>query len=164
MVGLDIGPSTIATVSEKEKIARLQVFADELKTHKKRKHKLEKRAARRLRISNLEAYEASRWERKDKHWHRKQGKPIKGKRASNRSKSLQKTFDQLSDMARRQAAHRKAQHGRLANEILRLGNHIKTEKLSYKAFQKMFGSSVGLCPSACSLKPFAAKPTTLAVR
>ena len=144
IVGLDIGPSTIATVSEKEKVARLQVFADELKVHKKRKHTLEKRAARRLRISNPAAYEASRWEKKDKHWHRKQGKPIKGMRACNRSKSLQKTFDQLADMARRQAAHRKAQHGRLVNEILQLGNHIKTEKLSYKAFQKMFGRSVGL--------------------
>ena len=144
IVGLDIGPSTIATVSEKEKVARLQVFADELKVHKKRKHTLEKRAARRLRISNPAAYEASKWEKKDKHWHRKQGKAIKGKRACHRSKSLQKTFNQLADMARRQAAHRKAQHGRLVNEILQLGSHIKTEKLSYKAFQKMFGRSVGL--------------------
>ena len=47
-------------------------------------------------------------------------------------------------MARRQAAHRKVQHGRLVNEILQVGDHIKTEKLSYKAFQKLFGSSVGL--------------------
>ncbi|MEM7361471.1 MAG: zinc ribbon domain-containing protein [Bacteroidota bacterium] len=32
----------------------------------------------------------------------------------------------------------------MANEILQKGNHIKSEKLSYKAFQKMFGSSIGL--------------------
>lgn len=143
-VGLDIGPSTIAIVSEQKKYAKIQVFADELKVHKKKRKKLERRIARRLRMGNPEAYEANRWFKKDKHWHRKKGKSIKGKRPCNRSKSLQKTFDQLADMSRKQAAHRKAQHGRLVNEILQGGNHIKTEKLSYKAFQRMFGSSVGL--------------------
>jgi putative transposase len=143
-VGLDIGPSTIAIVSEQKKYAKIQVFADELKVHKKKRHKLERKIARRLRLGNPEAYEANRWIKKDKHWHHKQGKSIQGKRPSHRSKSLQKTFDQLADMARRQAAHRKVQHGRLVNEILQVGDHIKTEKLSYKAFQKLFGSSVGL--------------------
>ena len=143
-VGLDIGPSTIAIVSAQKKYAKLQVFADELKVHKKKKKKLQRRIARKLRLGNPEAYEANRWVKKDKHWHRKQGKPIKGKRPAHRSTSLQKTFDQLADMARRQAAHRKVQHGRLVNEILQVGDHIKTEKLSYKAFQRLFGSSVGL--------------------
>ena len=100
--------------------------------------------ARKLRLNNPEAYEAERWVKKDKHWHRKQGKSIKGKRPSNRSRSLQKTCNQLADMARRQAAHRKTQHGKLVNEILQVGDHIKTEKLSYKAFQRLYGSSVGL--------------------
>ena len=143
-VGLDIGPSTIAIVSQQKKYAKIQVFADELKLHKKKRKKLEHKIARRLRMGNPEAYEANRWIKKDKHWHRKKGKSIKGKRATNRSKSLQKTFDKLADMSRKQAAHRKAQHGRLVNEILQVGNHIKTEKISYKAFQKLFGSSVGL--------------------
>ena len=143
-VGLDIGPSTIAIVSEQKKYAKIQVFADEIKVHKKKRKKLERKIARRLRMGNPEAYEENKWIKKDKHWHRKQGKSIKGKRASNRSVSLRKTFDQLADMARRQAAHRKTQHGRLVNEILQVGDHIKTEKLSYKAFQRLFGSSVGL--------------------
>jgi len=47
-------------------------------------------------------------------------------------------------MARKQTTHRKTQHGRLVNIILQIGNHIKTEQLSYKAFQKVFGKSVGL--------------------
>ncbi|MCL4514490.1 MAG: zinc ribbon domain-containing protein [Firmicutes bacterium] len=35
-------------------------------------------------------------------------------------------------------------HGRLVNEIVELGNVFKLEKLSYRAFQKEFGRSVGL--------------------
>ena len=93
-VGLDIGPSTIAIVSEQKKYAKIQVFADELKVHKKKRHKLERKIARRLRLGNPEAYEANRWIKKDKHWHHKQGKSIQGKRPSHPSKSLQKTFDQ----------------------------------------------------------------------
>ncbi len=143
-VGLDIGPSTIAIVSAQKKYAKIQVFADEIKVHKKKRHQLERRIARRLRACNPDSYEENRWILKDKHWHRKQGKSIKGNRATHRSKSLQKTSNQLADIARRQAAHRKAQHGKLVNEILQVGNTIKTEKLSYKAFQRMFGSSVGL--------------------
>ena len=144
LVGIDIGPQTIAIVSTNKKYAHLQIFADEINLHKKKKHKLERSIAKKLRLGNPEAYEASKWVKKDKHWHRKQGKSIKGKRPSRRSGSLQKTLNQLADLARRQAAHRKTAHGKLVNEILQVGNHIKTEKLSYKAFQKNFGRSVGL--------------------
>jgi len=37
----------------------------------------------------------------------------------------------------------KSLHGELVNTILRTGDTIKLEKLSYKAFQKLFGKSVG---------------------
>ncbi len=143
-IGLDIGPQTIAIVSGQKKYAKLQCFADEIKVHKKKRKKLQRRIARRLRLNNPESYETNNWVKKDKHWHRKQGKSIKGKRALKRSKSLQKTINQLADLSRRQAAHRKSQHGKLVNEILQIGSHIKTEKLSYKAFQRLFGKSVGL--------------------
>jgi len=143
-VGLDIGPQTIAIVSKQKKYATLRIFADELKPQKKKRKKIQRKIARRLRLNNPEAYEKNRWIKKDKHWHRKQGKSIKGKKVPDRSKSLQKAFDQFADIARRQASHRKAQHGKLVNEILQIGTHIKTEKLSYKAFQKLYGSSVGL--------------------
>lgn len=75
---------------------------------------------------------------------RKKGKNIKGKSLKNRSQALKKTSDHLADLSRREAAFRKTQHGHLVNEILRQGTTVKTEKLSYKAFQKNFGSSVGL--------------------
>ena len=51
--------------------------------------------------------------------------------------------EQLAKLYRKQAAHRKSLHGRQVNRILALGNVIKMEGLSYRAFQKMFGKSVG---------------------
>src|SRR5205814_7367415 len=41
------------------------------------------------------------------------------------------------------AAHRKSLHGWLVHQIIRRGNTIRTEKLSYKAWQKQYGKSVG---------------------
>ena len=49
----------------------------------------------------------------------------------------------LSEVHRKQAAHRKSLHGQLANQVLAMGRIVRTEKLSYKAFQKMYGKSVG---------------------
>jgi hypothetical protein len=49
----------------------------------------------------------------------------------------------LAELYRKQAAYRKSLHGRQVNRILALGNAIKMEGLSYRAFQKMFGKSVG---------------------
>jgi putative transposase len=48
----------------------------------------------------------------------------------------------LTELQRVLAATRKRSHGKLANEILKLGTDIKTEKLSYEAFQRIFGKSV----------------------
>jgi hypothetical protein len=39
--------------------------------------------------------------------------------------------------------NRKSLHGKQANDTLRRGNIIFLEKLSYKAWQKLFGKSVG---------------------
>jgi putative transposase len=49
---------------------------------------------------------------------------------------------QLAETQRCLAAERKRSHGELANEILSQGKEIKTEKVSYKSFQKNFGRSV----------------------
>ena len=45
---------------------------------------------------------------------------------------------------RKLAAHRKSLHGRLVHEIVAVGNTVITEKISYRAWQKQFGKSVGL--------------------
>jgi putative transposase len=49
---------------------------------------------------------------------------------------------ELAELQRVLATTRKRSHGKLANEILKLGTNIKTKKLSYEAFQRTFGKSV----------------------
>src|SRR5204863_4957864 len=45
---------------------------------------------------------------------------------------------------RKLAAHRKSLHGRLVNDLIRVGNTIQIEKTSFRGWQKRFGKSVGL--------------------
>ena len=60
------------------------------------------------------------------------------------SKSYQKTRQRRAAKERKLAAHRKSLHGRLVHEIVAVGNTIILEKISYKAWQKQYGKSVGL--------------------
>ncbi len=50
----------------------------------------------------------------------------------------------LRELYRRETAHRKTLHGQLANQVIAIGTQINTEKLSYKALQKMYGRSIGV--------------------
>lgn len=144
VVGLDIGPQTIAIVAKEQQLGHLQVFADALKEHRQKKMQLQRKLSRQLRANNPACFEQDRWQKSDKHWHKKQGKVIRGKRFTQRSAALQTTSNHFVDLQRREAAHRKAQHGQLVNQILQLGSTIKTEKLSYRSFQKLYGKSVGM--------------------
>ena len=47
-----------------------------------------------------------------------------------------KTKAALEETYRMSTAHRKQMHGEMVNRILRMGDTIKFEKLSYKSFQK----------------------------
>jgi len=49
---------------------------------------------------------------------------------------------ELAERHRSLTETRKRAHGKLATDILKLGTNIITEKLSYKAFQKLYGRSV----------------------
>ena len=49
----------------------------------------------------------------------------------------------MAEIRRKQAAYRKSLHGQLVNQVLRMGDTFQLEKLSYRAFQRQFGRSVG---------------------
>jgi putative transposase len=140
-VGLDIGPQTIAIVSQTG--ASLQVFAAGLKKREAEIKSLQRRIARQRRANNPDNYFPDRWERGKggKGWVRKRGQPLPGRRTWMVSKRQRANEQRLAEVYRKQAAHRKSLHGRMANEILRMGDQIKLEKLSYKAFQKGYGRS-----------------------
>ena len=128
-VGLDIGPSTVAIVGET--VAALEPFCAELEPRQKELRRLQRQLDRQRRANNPDNYNPDRTVKPcPKRW-----------RKSGRQK---KTETRLAELHRKQAAQRKSLHGRLVNRILRMGNVIKMEKLSYRAFQRRFGHSVAM--------------------
>ncbi len=127
IVGLDIGPSTIAVVTDEQ--ALLERFCDELKDKQKEIRRLQRKLDRQRRANNPQNYNPD-------------GTIKPGKKTWHESTRYKKTKRKLAELQRKLAAHRKTLHGNLANCILRQGKHVKTEKLSYRAFQKNFGKSV----------------------
>ena len=141
-VGLDIGPQTVAIVAET--VAEMRLFGAELERRDVEIKSLQREIDRQRRANNPGNYEPERWVRSKggKGWIRKQGQPLKGRRTWVISKRQQANEKRLAELYRKQAEHRQSLPGRLVNKILRMGNQFNLEKLSYKAFQKMFGRSV----------------------
>jgi putative transposase len=127
-VGIDIGPSTIAVVSDWD--VQLQQFASELEFEAAQIRQLQRKMDRSRRATNPDNFNSN-------------GTVKKGLLRWNNSKTYLKTRNAKANLERKLAAHRKSLHGELVNTILRTGDTIKLEKLSYKAFQKLFGKSVG---------------------
>jgi hypothetical protein len=132
-VGLDLGPSTIALVP-REGTPRLEVLCAELTPDTSAIHRLQRQMDRQLRANNPENYdEQGRIKKRGKQ--RLLWKHSKRYLATRRRKATRE---------RKLAAHRKSLHGRLVHEIVAVGTTIITEKISYRAWQKQFGKSVGL--------------------
>ncbi|HEY9708387.1 MAG TPA: transposase, partial [Oculatellaceae cyanobacterium] len=127
--GLDLGPSTIAIVSDGE--AHLFSFASELEFDAAHIRRLQRKMDRSRRVNNPDNFYPN-------------GTLKKGKKKWNSSSSYLKVRNSKANLERKLAAHRKSLHGEMVNDILRTGDTIKLEKLSYKAFQKLYGRSVGL--------------------
>jgi hypothetical protein len=133
IIGLDLGPSTIAIVS-REKEARLTPLCEELKPDAREKRRLVRKLDRQRRANNPQNYD-------EKGRIKKQGKrPLTWKN----SKGYLAMRRRLAQQERKLASHRKSLHGRLVNEIIRVGNDIRIEKISYISWQKQFGKSVGM--------------------
>jgi len=132
-IGADLGPSTIALVPRAAE-ASLAVFCEELAPDEQSIHRLQRKMERQRRAANPDNYDA-------KGRIKKQGKQrLKWKT----SKSYERTRRRKATRERRLSAHRKSLHGRMVHEIVAVGNTVILEKLSYKAWQKQYGKSVGL--------------------
>ena len=127
-VGLDLGPSTIAVVSERD--VRLLPFANEVEDYHPEIRRQQRKLDRQRRANNPQNYKPD-------------GTTKAGAGNWKSSRRQKKTRARISEIKRKQAATRKTAHGRLVNEILAMGNEIKLEKLSYLAFQRRYGKSVG---------------------
>ncbi len=126
VVGLDVGPSTIAAVSAKD--ATLERFCPTVEQPWRELRRLERAMDRSRRATNPDNFD-------------RRGRAKKGKKRWVRSRRYQRLAEKRRERERRLAAERKRAHGELANRILAQGSTIKTEKLSYRAFQRCFGRS-----------------------
>jgi putative transposase len=128
-VGLDLGPSTIAVVGEKE--ALYTQFCASLDAKQAEIRRLQRKLDRQRRANNPQNYQAD-------------GQIKTGKLKWRRSNRMRDTQRELAELHRTRAAQRASLHGALANDILEMGNVILLEKVSYRAWQKMFGKSVSM--------------------
>jgi len=126
VVGLDIGPSTVAVVGD-EAVA-LERFAPSVEQPWARMRALQRAQERSRRATNPGNYEAS-------------GVVRKGAKRWVRSARYQSRQHRLGELERCLACARKRDHGELANKILGLGTVIQTERLSYKGLQRNYGRS-----------------------
>lgn len=120
-VGIDIGTSTVAIVSDKE--CKLKELAEGLDNIEKIKNKLQRKLDRSRRSNNSNKYNSNgtiNIHNKDK-W-------IK-------SNNYIRTQNKLRDIQRKMASQRKQSHEIDANYILSLGNIIKVETMNYKGLQ-----------------------------
>jgi hypothetical protein len=125
-VGLDVGPATLAVVSDRA--AALVPLAPEVKYPWAATRRLQRALDRSRRATNPDCYNAD-------------GTFKSGARIAVRSRGYLKLKAQLAQTERVLERRRARSHGRLSNCILSLGNRIQTEKLNYTAFQKRFGRS-----------------------
>jgi hypothetical protein len=129
VVGLDIGPSTVAVVGPQ--MAFLVQFCAELAPRWSEIRRLQRKVDRQRRANNPQNYHPD-------------GTIRPGPKVWHKSVRQRRTEAQLAEIHRKLAAYRKSLHGRLVNRILVLGNRYQLEKLSYRAFQRRYGRSVGL--------------------
>jgi hypothetical protein len=127
-MGMDIGPSTIAMVSDTK--VELKEFCEKVVKIDKEKRVIQRRLDRQRKANNPQHYNVD-------------GTIKKGKKVWKNSKRYIKTKNELAEMERKLAETRKMLHGWETNRVIERANTVKLEKLSYKAFQKLYGKSVG---------------------
>lgn len=141
-VGLDIGPSTIALSATGHSATPLLValvpLAPSVDPQYKEIRILQRAQDRSRRATNPDNYNTDGTIRKVV-------KDKQGKRTTKiwtRSSRYKARQADLADKQRKMAAARKRDHNQLSNQIVAVGANVKTETLSYVAFQKSFGRSV----------------------
>jgi hypothetical protein len=132
-VGADVGLSTIALVPREAK-ASLELFCEQLVPDEQNIRRLQRQMDRQRRAANPDNYDEQG--RINKHGQKKLHWKV--------SRSYEKTRRRKASKERKLAAHRKSLHGKKVHEIVAVGNTIILEQLSYKAWQKQYGRSVGL--------------------
>src|SRR5262249_718805 len=117
IVGLDLGPSAIAVVSEQAAI--LQPFCPEVPPEANPLRRLDRQLDRQRRANNPANYD-------------ERGRVKRGRKRWKASKRQRKVQARRRELYRKLAATRKRSHGQLAHRVLALGNTFHLEQLSYR--------------------------------
>lgn len=141
-VGLDLGPSLIAGVSEDD--AMIQEFCVGINNIHKTVKRVQRKIERSRRKTNPNNYEPDfiKINSNGKEI-KKKGKVKKGAKKFIKSGRYLKEKVALTEANRKLAAYRKTLQGQLVNQVLAMGNDIRLEKINYRIWQKMFGKSIG---------------------
>ena len=127
IVGLDLGPSTIAVCGRTDAV--LERFCPTVEQPWREARRIQRAMDRSRRAANPENYNED-------------GTVKAGPKRWVKSSRYRKLQVRLAEAERRLAAERKRSHGELANRVLYMGKVARTEKISYRSFQKNFGRSV----------------------
>ena len=121
-IGIDIGTSTIAIVSDNK--VELKILAENIEINEKEKIRLQRKLDRQRRANNPNKYNTNGTIN------------IENKEKWKKSKSYIKTKLKLSNLQRKIAEKRKQSHNILANSILEIGTIVKVESMNFKALQR----------------------------
>jgi hypothetical protein len=132
-IGADLGPSTIALVARQGE-ASLEMLGEELAPDEKQMRRLQRKMDRQRRAANPEHYDA----------HGRIKKQGRQRLPWKHSRGYERTRRRKADKERKLAAHRRSLHGQQVHEIVAVGNTVILEQISYKAWQRQYGKSVGL--------------------
>ncbi|MGF1495632.1 MAG: RNA-guided endonuclease TnpB family protein [Elainellaceae cyanobacterium] len=148
LVGLDLNVSVVGVVGDKQ--AELMPLADQMPTYQAEIARLQRQMERSRRIHNPDNFEPDFQARKGRKTVKKKGRPKQGNKGLKRGEQRQwiKTKRYLRaarrkhELERRKAAYAQSQNRKLANDVLRIGNVIKTERVSVKGWQKRYGKAI----------------------
>jgi putative transposase len=129
-VGLDLGPSLIAVVSETA--ARLDLFCATLDPQVAQIRRDQRHMDRQRQANNPDNYLPTGQVKKGH----------KGRRYWRVSQRQRRTQVHLATRHRKLAAHRKSLHGQLAHQIVRQGSTFLLERVPYRAWQRQYGRSI----------------------
>jgi len=132
-VSFDLGPSTIAITSKDQDdffSAELLQFCSELKSKEKEIRLLQREIDRQRRQNNPNNYKSN-------------GQIKSGRLTWIKSRRQIQNQNNLKEIYRKLGCHRKSLQNNLVNKTIVKGNIFKTEKISKKWLQKLYGKSIG---------------------
>ncbi len=140
IVGLDVNISNVAFVADNK--AGLLPFAEKVPTFEREIKALQRKMQRSQRMHNPDNFEPEFDKKVGNKIVRKKGKVKKGKKQWIKTRNYRRIAAKKAELERRKSSYAKSRNLKTVNEILRYGNQIKTERVSIKCWQKLYGKAI----------------------